>query len=90
MTKEKIIQIAKELMLKAQPAYFSTIDANGEPWVRAVENVRNPDKFPHDAKVLKEYDDSLNPYINTNTSSEKARYDEDRADSWAYRLLSVG
>ncbi|NHK32900.1 MAG: hypothetical protein FK730_16250 [Asgard group archaeon] len=71
MNDEKIIEIAKELLLKAQPAYFSTVDENGEPQIRAVENIRNPDKFPHEAKVLSEYDQEINAYISTNTSSKK-------------------
>jgi general stress protein 26 len=74
MADEKIIEIAKELIKKAQPAYFSTVDENGEPWVRAIENMRNPDKFPHEFKILKECDDSITPYINTNTSSNKVKH----------------
>ncbi|NHJ40840.1 MAG: hypothetical protein FK731_12485 [Asgard group archaeon] len=74
MTEEKVIEIAKELIKKAQPAYFSTVDENGDPWVRAIENMRNPEKFPHEYKILKEYDDSIVPYINTNTSSEKVKH----------------
>ncbi|NHJ49830.1 MAG: hypothetical protein FK733_18705 [Asgard group archaeon] len=74
MTEEKIFEIAKELIPKAQPAYFSTIDENGEPWVRAVENMRNPQVFPHECKILIEHDDSITPYINTNTSSNKVKH----------------
>jgi general stress protein 26 len=74
MTEEKVIEIAKELIKKAQPAYLSTVDINGEPWVRAVENMRNPEIFPHEYKILKEYDDSITPYINTNTSSNKVEH----------------
>jgi general stress protein 26 len=74
MTEDKVLEIAKELIKKAQPAYFSTVDENGEPWVRAIENMRNPVKFPHEYKILKEYDDSITPYINTNTSSSKVKH----------------
>ncbi|MCE7746170.1 MAG: pyridoxamine 5'-phosphate oxidase family protein [Candidatus Heimdallarchaeota archaeon] len=73
MNEEEIKKFAKELMLKAQPAYLATIDGNGLPQIRAVENIRNPEKFPHDAKILLEYDNSLTPYISTNTSSDKIK-----------------
>ncbi|MBK5113086.1 MAG: pyridoxamine 5'-phosphate oxidase family protein [Candidatus Heimdallarchaeota archaeon] len=73
MNEEEIKKIAKELMIKAQPAYLATLDENGFPQIRAVENVRNPEKFPHDAKTLLEYDDDIIPYISTNTSSEKIK-----------------
>ena len=74
LSKEKLYKIAKELMVIAYPAIFSTVDEKGQPHVRAIENMRNPEKFPHDAKVLKDYDDTINPYINTNTSSEKVKH----------------
>ncbi len=64
-------EIALELFKKAQPAYLATIDENGLPQIRAVENIRNPEKFPHDAKILLEYDNDITPYISTNTSSKK-------------------
>lgn len=73
MKDEEIIEIARELMKKAQPGYFTTIDSNGEPQIRAVENIRNPDKFPHEAKILSEYDEGINAYISTNTSSVKIK-----------------
>jgi general stress protein 26 len=71
MNEKEIKEFARELFLKAQPAYFATIDENGLPQIRAVENLRNPEKFPHEAKTLAEYDDGIVPYISTNTSSKK-------------------
>ncbi|NHJ85571.1 MAG: hypothetical protein FK734_08925 [Asgard group archaeon] len=72
MNEKELREIAKELLLKAQPAYLATIDENGLPQIRAVENLRNPTKFPHDAKILQEYEeDDIVPYISTNTSSKK-------------------
>jgi len=73
MNEEEIKKVAKELMNKAQPAYLATIDENGLPQIRAVENMRNPEKFPHEAKILLEYDNDIIPYISTNTSSEKIK-----------------
>jgi len=73
MNEEEIKEVAKELMKKAQPAYLATIDGNGLPQIRAVENIRNPEKFPHEAKTLQEYDNNIIPYISTNTSSEKIK-----------------
>jgi general stress protein 26 len=58
MKEDEIKEVAKELMIKAQPAYFASLDTNGLPQIRAVDNIRNPEKFPI-------------PYISTNTSSEK-------------------
>ncbi|MGC9779635.1 MAG: pyridoxamine 5'-phosphate oxidase family protein [Candidatus Heimdallarchaeota archaeon] len=71
MKNEEIIEVARELMKKALVGYLATIDSNGEPQIRAVENMRNPDKFPHEAKILSEYDQDINAYISTNTSSVK-------------------
>lgn len=73
MNEEEIKEVAKELMRKAQPAYLATIDGNDLPQIRAVDNIRNSEKFPHEAKTLLEYDNDIIPYISTNTSSEKLK-----------------
>ncbi len=74
MDEKEIKEVAKELMLKAPVVYMASIDENGFPHIRAIENMKSVEKFPHTAKVLSKYDqDDLNVYISTNTSSMKVK-----------------
>jgi general stress protein 26 len=63
-----------DLMNRAPVIFMATVDIEGLPQVRAVENLRCIKKFPHPAKVLLEHeDDSLISYLSINTSSKKLR-----------------
>ena len=71
---EKDIKIfTLDLMRRTQPAFLSTVDEEGKPQIRAIENLRNPEKFPHQSKLFNDVDDDLLVYISTNTSSEKVK-----------------
>ncbi|MFX1385215.1 MAG: pyridoxamine 5'-phosphate oxidase family protein, partial [Promethearchaeota archaeon] len=50
-----------------------TIDEEGLPHIRAIDNLRNPKKFPHCSKAFIGHDDNFLVYISTNTSSEKVK-----------------
>ncbi len=74
MGEKEIKEAARELMLKAPVLYLASIDENGFPHIRAIENLKSVEKFPHAAKVLSEHDQNdLNVYISTNTSSTKVK-----------------
>lgn len=63
-----------DLMKRAPVAFMATLDTEGLPQVRAVENFRCPEKFPHPAKVLIEHEaDPLVSYLSINTSSKKLK-----------------
>ncbi|HUU77599.1 MAG TPA: pyridoxamine 5'-phosphate oxidase family protein [candidate division Zixibacteria bacterium] len=74
MTKKDIKEIAKELIGKSPVVYLATINENNEPEIRAVENLRCRNKFPHEAAILEKYEENpMTNYISTNTSSKKIK-----------------
>jgi len=71
---EDLKQFTIDLMNRAPVAYMSTVDVEGLPQVRAVENFRCVKKFPQQAAVLSDYEnDPLTSYLSINTSSRKLR-----------------
>ena len=71
---DELTSFTIDLMKRAPVAYMATVDGDGFPQIRAVENFRCPDKFPHPSKVLLEYEqDPLTSYLSINTSSSKLR-----------------
>lgn len=71
---EDLTQFTIDLMNRAPVAYMSTVDEEGLPQVRAVENFRCLKKFPKQAEVLSDYEaDPLTSYLSINTSSQKLR-----------------
>jgi general stress protein 26 len=63
-----------DLMKKTPVLYLATVDHDGLPQVRAMENLRCVEKFPHPAKVISENElDPLTTYISTNTNSKKIK-----------------
>jgi general stress protein 26 len=74
MSSKSLAEVAEELMSRALVFYMATVDENGFPQVRAMENFRCSMKFPHPARVIAENEpDPLVSIISTNTSSEKFR-----------------
>ena len=68
-------KIAEELLTDTPVGFLTTIDEKGFPHIRAIENLRKKEKFPHASKVLGKYDnDIFNVYISTNTSSKKIKH----------------
>lgn len=75
MTKDETKELIHELLAKPSALYMATIDENELPYIRAVFNLRCEEKFPHPAKVIKEYDpNTFTIYISTNTSSLKVKH----------------
>lgn len=74
MSSKSLAEVAEELMGRTLVFYMATVDEHGVPHVRAMENLRCSEKFPHPAKVIAENEaDPLVSYISTNTSSVKIR-----------------
>ena len=62
-------------MYNTPAVYLATINENNEPEIRAVENLRCKEKFPHEASILEKHEkDPLVNYISTNTSSNKIKH----------------
>jgi len=74
MIEKDVKEIAYEIMLKTKVGFLATIDNEGFPQIRAIDNLRCPDRFLHAAQVLGKLDDKLSVYISTNTSSEKIQH----------------
>ncbi|MFX1256224.1 MAG: pyridoxamine 5'-phosphate oxidase family protein [Promethearchaeota archaeon] len=73
MDDKELRKFALDLMTRTKVAFLATIDEEGLPQIRAIENLRNPDKFPHSSKIFIGYDDNFLVYVSTNTSSEKIK-----------------
>ena len=83
-----LIEIAKEILPKTKVGYLATIDANGFPQIRAIDNLRSPDRFFHAAQFLAEQDNSIDIYISTNTSSTKVKEMKENSAVSIYFCLS--
>ena len=71
---DELTSLTIDLMKRAPVAYMATVDGDGLPQVRAVENFRRSDKFPHPSEVISKLeDDPLTSYLSINTSSNKLR-----------------
>ncbi len=71
---DELTSFTIDLMKRAPVAYMATVDGDGLPQVRAVENFRCSDKFPHTSEVISKLeDDPLTSYLSINTSSNKLR-----------------
>ncbi|MFW9923980.1 MAG: pyridoxamine 5'-phosphate oxidase family protein [Candidatus Thorarchaeota archaeon] len=71
MTDLDLFDIAAEIREKAKVGYLATVDENGFPHIRAVDNLICPKKWPHAMEFLKSLEDKKSVYISTNTSSIK-------------------
>lgn len=71
MEENEIKKLSVQLMETTRPAYFTTVDSNGIPYTRAVENLRNRKQFPALIKMFADHQDDLTVYVSTNTSSTK-------------------
>ena len=71
---DELTSFTIDLMKRAPVAYMATSDGDGLPQVRAVENFRCSNKFPHPSEVISKLeDDPLTSYLSINTSSNKLR-----------------
>jgi general stress protein 26 len=71
---DELTSITLDLMKRAPVAYLATVDADGLPQVRAVENLRCTKKFPHPSEMISRLEeDPLISYLSINTSSNKLR-----------------
>lgn len=53
--------------------FLATIDGKSFPHIRSVENLRNPERFPHQSKLFTSQEDFV-AFISTNTSSSKVQH----------------
>jgi len=75
MEKKEVIELVKEIMTTTRAGFMSTLNEEGLPEIRAIENFWCPELYEaHPAKVLAEIEeDPLTIYISTNTSSKKMK-----------------
>jgi general stress protein 26 len=62
------------LMETSWAAYFTTIDENGFPHTRAMDNLRSKQRFPRLASLFDAHKDDFWILLSTNTSSAKMRH----------------
>lgn len=86
--KKDLKQIAQEILFKTKVGYLATIDENGFPQIRAIDNLRSPERFLHASEILNELDDKLSVYISTNTSSQKYKHIKRNNNVAVYFCLS--
>lgn len=73
MNKNEIIQFTSQLINTTEVAYFTTV-YDGVPYTRALENLRNENKFPKSSKMFAGHRNDLVVYFSTNTSSTKVKH----------------
>ncbi|MFX1297389.1 MAG: pyridoxamine 5'-phosphate oxidase family protein [Promethearchaeota archaeon] len=73
MKKKDLKEFILDLITRIKGAFLITIDEEGLPYIRSIENLRNLDKFPPSSKVFIDKLDNFLVYISTNTSSEKVK-----------------
>ena len=75
MEKKEVVELVKEIMKRTRAGFMSTLNEDGLPEIRAIENFWCPELYEgHPAKVLAEIEgDPLTLYISTNTSSKKMK-----------------
>lgn len=73
MEEEEARSLARALMEKSHVAYLSTIGVDGFPQIRAVENLRCSERFPHLTPLFEPHGDDFWIVISTNTPSNKVK-----------------
>jgi len=63
--------LAVEIMREAECVFVSTINQEGFPEIRAMNNMRNLEQYERLTHVFKGHDDDFMILLSTNTSSEK-------------------
>jgi len=71
MNENEAKRLSLKLMESTWAAYLTTIDADGFPQTRAMDNLRNKKRFPKLAKVFQGHEDDFWVLFSTNTSSAK-------------------
>ena len=71
MTMEEIKKKCLELMEIAKTTYLATIDGDGFPQIRPMENLRNKTKYPQYAELFTRHQEDFLVYLTTDTASEK-------------------
>ena len=71
MDEDEAKRLSLQLMEIAWTAYLATIDANGFPHIRAMDNLRNKQRFPKLIQFFKNHKDDFRVLFSTNTSSAK-------------------
>ncbi|MBB6481773.1 pyridoxamine 5'-phosphate oxidase family protein [Spirochaeta isovalerica] len=73
MEKKEILEKIKELYKECFVFYLATVDANGNPGIRAVENLRYPVNYPELVDKFAGMENCFDLYMSTFKSSGKYR-----------------
>lgn len=71
MNEDEAKRLSLQLMESTWAAYLTTIDTNGFPHIRAMDNLRCKERFPKLVEFFKNHDDDFWILFSTNTSSAK-------------------
>ncbi len=74
MNENEAKRFSLQLMEVAWVVYLTTIDTNGFPQTRAVDNLRSKERFPNLAELFKDHENDFWVLISTNTSSAKVSH----------------
>jgi len=67
-------QFSLKVMETTWEVYVTTIDENGFPATRAMDNLRNKMRFPKLTELFKRHSDDFRVLLSTNTSSAKMQH----------------
>ncbi len=71
MTEEEMRQLALEIMKESDCVFVSTINEDGFPDIRAMNNMRNVEQYKRLEKMWLDHDEDFKILLSTNTSSAK-------------------
>jgi general stress protein 26 len=71
MSEEEMRKLALEIMKESECVFVSSINEEGFPDIRAMNNMRNLEQYERLTHVFKEHDDDFMILLSTNTSSGK-------------------
>ncbi len=74
MDENEAKRFSLELMETSWAVYFTTIDENGFPRTRAMDNLRSKERFPKLSNLFDSHKDDFWILLSTNTSSAKMRH----------------
>lgn len=84
MTKKDMKELSLELMKCSEAVFFSTINNEGFPNIRAMNNLRNTEQFARLIPFFESHDEDFMILFSTNTSSEKVSHIQKNSKVSAY------
>jgi len=84
MEESEAKRLSLELMEASHPAYLTTIDSEGFPHTRAMNNFRNKSQRPDLVSLFRDHQEDFLIIFSTNTSSTKVKHVRENAKVSVY------